>query len=440
MAAGNQVSNLVQIGPFLLPGLQSGEANPPRASFTQDDDHAMLHTTRRRFLRSAAGSALGLVAANRLTAAAAAQPSPPTAWTKHGVVLEPAKDAPAERIQCFTCPAEPLGEGRWRLWHSTYGPGVPKTIGYAEGVPGEPIQRRMAVLSPGEPADAPLAIGNLPEGWRPTQVVHVPLGGGRHRIYFWAHGPGVVRYLAAESDDGRRYRVLDPLRPCLYHPHDRAVDGGAAAKAGLKRLAGRISKRPDGEPPAPPELISNDATNVYRLSGGDFEMYSVALVEVDRDDPAYVAHDNAAGWVRVIDRYTSDDGLRWTNRRRVIERDAQDPSDQQFYYLAVTHTPEGRFGMLGHYRVEAQTMDLEWCFSSDGIRWERPQRSGWISRGAPGEPDCYGIYPSQSLVYAEGRWHLFYTGVNYAHNGKHSHGKPAAVIMLATCDKLSAAG
>jgi hypothetical protein len=65
----------------------------------------------------------------------------------------------------------------------------------------------------------------------------------------------------------------------------------------------------------------------------------------------------------VIDRYTSEDGLHWNDRRRVIVRNPQDPADQQFYYLAVAHTPQGRMGMLGHYRVAAQTMDLEWCFS-----------------------------------------------------------------------------
>ena len=86
----------------------------------------------------------------------------------------------------------------------------------------------------------------------------------------------MVRYLAADSDDGRRYRVLDPHRPCLYHPVDRAVDGTEAATAGLTRYAKRKSNRPPGEPAAPARLISNDATMVYRLPDGTFEMYSVA--------------------------------------------------------------------------------------------------------------------------------------------------------------------
>jgi hypothetical protein len=79
-------------------------------------------------------------------------------------------------------------------------------------------------------------------------------------------------------------------------------------------------------------------------------------------------------------------------------------------------------------------MDLEWCFSPDGIEWQRPQRRGWLARGNPPEPDCYGIYAGHQLVEHEGKWHLFYTGVNSAHNGKHSHGPPRQVIMHATTD------
>ncbi len=398
----------------------------------------MENVNRRKFLTATARGATGLLVCP--TAAFAdpglPKPCPPGDWRKQGVVLAPPKTPRGTRVQNFTCPAEPLENGRWRLWYSSFGPGVPMNVARAEGVPGEPLERHVAVLSEGEPADAPFSIGNLPQGWRPVQVVHLRLADGRDRIYFWAHGPDLHRYLAAESDDGRRYRVLDPRRPCLYHPFDRAVDGKVAAAAGLKRLAGRKSNRPEGEPAAPVELISNDATNVYQLPDGSFEMYSVALVEVAKDDPRYIAHDNAAGWLRVIDRYASRDGLHWTDRRRVIERDELDPTDQQFYFLSVTYTPRGRVGLLGHYRVEAQTMDLEWCFSSDGLSWRRPCRTAWIPRGQPGQPDSYGIYAPHDLVHHDGRWFLFYTGVNSAHNGKHSHGPPTAVVQLATCDSI----
>lgn len=384
---------------------------------------------------SAATLALTLPACQTLPGTAALKPCPPSRWRKHGIVLEATEPWESGNVQNFTCRAEPRTGGAWRLWYSVSGPRQSYTIARAEGAPGEWMKKVPAVLSAGDSADAPLAIGHLPEGWRPVQPVHVRLRDGRHRLYFWAHGPQVVRYLAAESDDGRQYRVLDPLRPVLYHANDRAALG-VASPDGVLFGAGKGVTRPASEPQAPGHLISNDATNLYQLPDGTFEMYSVALLRVPKTDPAYVAEDNAPGLLRVIDRYTSEDGLRFTDRRRVIQRDADDPADQQFYYLAVTHTPRGRVGMLGHYRCRAQTMDLEWCFSHDGVVWERPSRTAWIERGAPPEADCFGIYAGSQLVHHEGRWHLFYTGVNSSHNGRQTHGPARQVVMLATADSI----
>ena len=389
---------------------------------------------RRSFLAGVTGSVACAMGWSDVSVARAGAGSPAVAhdpWRKRGVVLASGADG---LVQNFTSAAEPMEGGRWRLWYSISGKGVPFNVGVAEGVPGESMERHAAVLSAGEPADAPLAIGNLPEGWRPVQGVHVPMEGGRHRLYFWAHAPKVVRYLAADSDDGRRYRVIDPSRACLYHPGDRAVDGATAAEAGLGRRSKQVGARPEGEPPALARQISNDATNVYRLPDGTFEMYSVGLVEIGKEHPGYIAHDNCAGWIRVIDRYTSADGLDWADRRRIIVPDAEDPPDQQFYYLSVTHTPRGRIGMLGHYRVQAQTMDLEACFSEDGITWRREARAAWIQRGQPGEADSYMIHAPNRLVESGGLWHLFYTGSNDAHNHKHSHGPPTRVVMHATCE------
>lgn len=398
------------------------------------------HPSRREVLqRCAAFAALagGLDALGASPASgphAIPEPCSSHAWRKHGVILEPTEPWETDHIQNFTSVVEPLDADRWRFWYSPCGARDSFTLAYAEGVPGRPMRKVPARLSAGRPLDTPFSIGNLPAGWRPTQVVHIHLPNDRHRIYFWAHGDGILRYLAAESDDGRRYRVLDPYRPVLYHYHDRAA-GGVTSPDGL-RLNPRPASRPADEPAAPPHLLSNDATNVYHLPDGTFETFSVALLSVPRDNPAYVAEDNAAGLIRVVDHLTSADGLRFENRRRVIQLDAADPPDQQFYYLAVTPTPQGRVGMLGHYRVRAQTMDLEWCFSADGRSWRRPHRTAWLPRGDETDPDSYGIYAPSSLVQRDGRWHLFYTGVNSAHNARQSLGRPRTVIMHASVDSI----
>jgi hypothetical protein len=393
---------------------------------------------RRSFVRTTAKGAMLLTASGGLCETLSAEtenavrPCSPSDWQKHGVVLT--GDGPRDHwLQNFLCASEPLDEQRWRLWYSINHRTVPAIFGIAEGVPGETMTRHEAVLSSGEPADAPLAIGNLPDGWRPVGPIHLRLLDGRHRLYFWIHSSPVVRLLVADSDDGRRYRVVDPLRPCLYHPHDRAVDGATASAAGLSRLAKKVAQRVDGEPAPDPMLVANDSTNIYQLSDGTFEMYSVGLMEVSPDDPRYIREDNAAGWIRVIDRFTSRDGLRFGDRQRVIVPDADDSVDQQFYYLAVTHTDRGRIGLLGNYRVREQVVDLEWCFSRDGVKWERPLRKPWLERGTPGEADSLTLYASHSLVPHAGRWHLFYTGVNYSHNFKRTSGQPRSVVMHASC-------
>ncbi|MHB9069634.1 MAG: hypothetical protein ACYC54_04615 [Sedimentisphaerales bacterium] len=361
-------------------------------------------------------------------------------WIKFGNVLEQTESWEKDFVQNFTSPAEPLNDGRWRIW---YGAGMPYTIAVAEGVPGEKMTKYQAVLTTGEPADAPLSIGNLPEGWRPIQSVHIKMKDGLHRLYFWAHceseTQGVKRYLAADSTDGRRFRVVDPYRPCMYHLDDRAVkfvnticEGTSKSEVQPNPFYRTNIYRPSDEPAAAPELVCNDATTVYQLADGSFELYTASVFALQKGDRRWAYNDNAAGWVRVIDRLVSKDGLLWTGRQRVIEPDAGDPSDMQFYHLAVTYTPKGRVGMLGHYRVKDQTMDIEWCFSADGIKWIRPFRKAWLERSWPEQSvDSFGIYPPASIVHYEGKWWLFYSGVNFSHNSKLSHGKSQRTVMLA---------
>jgi hypothetical protein len=394
---------------------------------------------RRDLMRVAGGGALTMLTGSTGHAADTPGLGPSSGWKKHGELFRYEGSAEKAWVQNFTSTAEPVEGGKWRLWTSISVPGSPiKQIGYHLGEVGGVWRHVPAVCRAGEPdREVELSIGGLPEGWHPVQVVTLRLHDGRTRLYFWAHGEGVVRYLAADSEDGRAFRVANALSPCLYHNADRAVGGEAAVGAGLRRLAKKKAAPVEGEALAPSSLITNDATNVYQLPDGSFEMYTVTLFEVEKDDPRYAPQDNLAGRIRVIDRLTSGDGLQWGYRQRVLEPDADDPSDLQFYYLSVTHTERGRVGLLGHYRLGAQTIDLEPCFSSDGISWSRPLRTPWIQRDAPGETaGSYLLHAPHAMVQRDGLWHLFYTGGNFAHNHKDAHGTPDRAVMLATCATL----
>lgn len=400
-----------------------------------------MHTpsSRRDFLSLLGGTGLGLWTGTSGFAAEPPALADASAWKKHGELFRHRGEPEGGWVQNFTSTVEPLENDQWRVWSSI---SVPKSelkqIGYHTGRVGGEWKPTMAVCTPGEPdPNAELAIGGLPEGWRPVQVVTLRLKDGRTRLYFWAHGKGIVRYIAADSEDGRAFKVVNALTPCLYHLADRAVDGKAAVEAGLNR-ANKKAATVEGEPLATAKLISNDATNVYQLPDGSFEMYSVGLMQVGRDDPRYAAQDNIPGLVRVIDRYTSADGLVWDNRQCVLTPDSKDPHDLQFYYLSVTHTERGRIGLLGHYRLGAQTIDIEPCFSSDGITWERPLCRPWITRDTPGTTAAsYLLHTPHAMVQRDGRWHLFYTGGNFSHNHRDVHGSAETrAIMLATCESL----
>lgn len=408
---------------------------------SSQDSPMITPLSRRHALKQLCGAGAGLAVAARLYANEAPALREGAGWKKHGELFRHSGEPEGGWVQNFTSTVEPLEGDRWRIWGSASvpkGKGDIKQIGYHTGSVGGEWKRTVAQCSPGEPdGSAELAIGGLPEGWHPVQVVTLRLKDGRTRLYFWAHGKGIVRYLAADSEDGRAFRVVNALTPCIYHPADRAVDGKVALEAGLQRFAKRVAAVVQGEPLAPAALISNDATNVYQLPDGSFEMYSVALVQVGKDDPRYAPQDNVPGLLRVMDRYTSADGIAWGNRQRVLMPDAQDPIDLQFYYLSVTHTPRGRVGLLGHYRLGAQTMDMEPCFSADGITWERPLRKPWITRDAPGETaGSYMLHAPQAMVQRDGRWWLFYTGGNFAHNHRDAHGTPDRAILLASREDL----
>ncbi len=176
--------------------------------------------------------------------------------------------------------------------------------------------------------------------------------------------------------DGCSYTVVNPHRACFYHPHDRAVAPNDVPH-GLTVVGNLHATRPVGEPTALPHEITNDATTIYQLPDGTFEAYSAVVEPMPggKNNPGYVAYDNAVGYRRFIRRFVSADGLTWNGPVGEVRPDASDPADLQFYYLTVTHTDRGRVGLLGHYRCAAQTIDVELCFSDDGIHWRRPFRT-----------------------------------------------------------------
>lgn len=337
--------------------------------------------------------------------------------TKLGLTDWPQGQAGEYRRAAF-CGAVVPWEGGWRLYHSRVTrPGtMPYRLALAESADG-------LTWTPVDTGDGDvLHPAGLPDDVSLVQPQVVKLPGGGVRMYFWYHGHdrGRCPYLAADSADGVHFRIVNLEDPCLVHPLDLNV-GQARWAAGLTAAV------PLDEYPEKPTLDwweakrrrTNDAVfTYYNETSGLFELYSVWLVPNDPETRRYIPHDNAPQILRVMQRRESADGLRWSDPELIIIPDEHDPLDIQFYHMAVEQVGDWRCGLLGHYRCEAQTMDLELCFSRDGRHWQRPLRGAFIPRGGIDEVDYYYAYPTSAWLDRGDHWILLYDGGNYQHNGK----------------------
>ena len=325
-----------------------------------------------------------------------------------------AKSSPGEYLQSFTsCTTHDDAKGTWRVWYSRYSQDETfLRFGYLDLADDFRTLRDTPLRMAERPAADGLNILGVPPHWNLVQPVHLTLPDGRERLYFWAHCPaeGIQRFLVADSDDGVNFAVEDWHRPALYHPNDRAISREALMARGLSLYChnGHRLPAPD-EPEATPEMLMNDATNVYLLPDGTFELYSAEVIPLPPDAPEPRQKDPL---VRQIQRRTSQDGIRWSAPQHIIVRDANDPYDLQFYYLAVTHTPQGRLGILGHYRSDPGTMDMEFCRSQDGIHWQRERTPGF-----PRPKGVEMVEAPHALVRVGNLYYNFYSGYSQNHHG-----------------------
>ena len=271
----------------------------------------------------------------------------------------------------------------------------------------------------------------MPEGVSITQPQVVRVADDDWRMWTWWHGHDVGRmpFVAARSEDGIRWRVIDLDMPHIMHPADREL-GQNALVAGLTQASteGKFAHERTMDFTEAKRLRSNDATYVYyNEQDRRFEMYSVWLIPCDEVSGRRTPHDNAPGVNRVIHRRESPDGIVWSDPEILIMPDEHDPMHQEFYYLAVQPDGDWNIGMLGHYRCWEQTMDLELCFSRDTHHWLRPLRGGWVPRGGTDEIDHMSVYATNRLIDRGGHWLLLYRGGNTPHNYKFRKELPPGV-------------
>ncbi|MCX7705302.1 MAG: hypothetical protein N2115_03465 [bacterium] len=134
---------------------------------------------------------------------------------------------------------------------------------------------------------------------------------------------------------------------------------------------------------------------------------------------AAVGWDNGKGNQRRRITYAESKDLRlWSEPQVILSPDELDTND--FYGISVFRYANAYLGMLWIFDDDMyETIDVELCWSRDGIRWERhPERPKFIETEEKGEIGGYMVYPAQEPVIYGNTLYLF---VNAHSRFPHNH-------------------
>lgn len=246
----------------------------------------------------------------------------------------------------------------------------------------------------------------LSEDLDPVQPQVFKLGDKHYRMYFWVLGSGPrIRMMVAESADLHHWRLANRARPVLSHLGDSTWGDGLS-----------------------PARVCNDATTIYHYPDGSWEIFSAAIIPINDAKSRYADKSVCPGVVRIIMRWTSPDGLEFSEPEVVLTPDDQDSPATQCYYLSKVDLEPYTVGFFGNYN----TIDLRWrmeaVMSRDHRHWTRPVRCQGLF-----EEDYKGAVAITDFgLEADGNLTLYYGAVNFDHNYKTDNGDaPMAKICKA---------
>lgn len=263
----------------------------------------------------------------------------------------------------------------------------------------------------------PLVLRGLPEGIGAAQPC-VLRRDGRYELYFWVHGGGMVRYVRAAGVDGHTFTLENLDDPCLYHPADRDVRMGNQADRLLADAThvNREATTPRSVDPRKKALISNDATSVaYDAGSRSYQMYSVSTLPPDYSPSRREWALRASGFLRVVHRRASVDGLAWSEPEIVLAPDAQDPVDAQFYVAQQYRHRGANLLVAGYFPARRQTMELMPAVSADGRRIRRPRRPWELRKRLPGDWNVRMLMPG-GMIEHEGWLYFAANAFGYRHD------------------------
>jgi len=130
--------------------------------------------------------------------------------------------------------------------------------------------------------------------------------------------------------------------------------------------------------------------------------------------------DNLKGMHRRISIWKCEDFAgRWVGPITILEPDAQDAPDLQFYWLSPFQTRTGYGAFLNCHHTGDQTMDVQLVTSPDGWTWTRAfDRQPLIPLGPRGNFDCGLVIVAARPVHWRDRVLVFYHGRATVHDGR----------------------
>ncbi|MCK5739049.1 hypothetical protein KAH55_07705 [bacterium] len=161
----------------------------------------------------------------------------------------------------------------------------------------------------------------------------------------------------------------------------------------------------------------NANQNIDTLIGGNYFIYQ----QVWKYNPALpMERDNLKGMQREIAIWTAgkiDD--HWRGPMIILEPDAEDPTDTQFYHMVPFHYQHGYRAFLFIHHTIDQTMDVQLVRSADGFVWERElNRQPILPLGEKGRFDCGMSMASGAPILWQDKVLVYYNGRATVHDGQ----------------------
>ena len=237
-------------------------------------------------------------------------------------------------------------------------------------------------------------------------------------FFRWAAGNGVMKD-PIEADPAKRYKMLFMFQ-CEHMQFAGIVQPVCVAYSA------------DGVNWEIPQYWVNPVIP----EGSDTQLNSYWDPKLHR----YVVYLRGRPNVRLICMAESDDYLKWSPRKIIIQPDEQDPpQDHEFYGMTSLEYGDYRIGFLSIFHTLNESwiaenqiedwmpewmnqMDIQLTYSKDGRSWERAgNREPILECGPPGSFDSGSVYPSHTPLKVGDEIWLYHTGRTLLHGEPSRH-------------------